>query len=252
SLKFTLECYEEWSEDPKFYRTKVTTTPGCPSLPSSQWLLLLEGRALDLNKVFSGHYSTAIDAKQSQVLGSGFELTLSQLAATQKVKTFGDWSIATKLWIEALIFIMPWRERELREFHKFMSDIFSTIHYSAHERVLDFDRAIRLLVEQQKFLRYNSFGRFEGLHASHLSSFGMVAINQLSKTGSGASKQAGRSQGGSKWPSGSSRFGEPCHKWNRGQCEKEVKECLYYHVCDRGNCKGAHKRVECPLAKGTQ
>ncbi|KAG0695351.1 hypothetical protein DFH29DRAFT_814267, partial [Suillus ampliporus] len=170
-----------WSEDPKFYQTKVTTTPGCPCLPSSQWLLLLEGRALDLDKVFSGNYSTAIDAKQSQVLGSGFELTLSQPTPTHKVKSAGDWNIAADLWGEALSFIMPWREREIRQYQRFISNIFATRHYSLHERVLDFNRAVQLA--QQKFLQFNNFRQFEDLQASHLSSFGMVAVNQLAKPG---------------------------------------------------------------------
>ncbi|KAG2358901.1 hypothetical protein BDR07DRAFT_1488810 [Suillus spraguei] len=46
----TLECYEEWSDDPKFYCTKVVTTLGCPSLTTSQWTLLLEGKAVDLHQ----------------------------------------------------------------------------------------------------------------------------------------------------------------------------------------------------------
>ncbi|KAG2091340.1 uncharacterized protein F5147DRAFT_440998 [Suillus discolor] len=62
-IRATLECYEEWSDDPKFYRTKIVTTPGCLNLSTSQWTLLLEGKAVDLDKVFTGRYSTAIDTK---------------------------------------------------------------------------------------------------------------------------------------------------------------------------------------------
>ncbi|KAG1733494.1 hypothetical protein EDB19DRAFT_1830880 [Suillus lakei] len=41
--QLTLECYEEWSEETKYYRGQVTGTPGCPGFPLSQWTLLLEG-----------------------------------------------------------------------------------------------------------------------------------------------------------------------------------------------------------------
>lgn len=229
-LRATLECYEEWSDDPKFYRTKIITTPGCPSLSTSQWTLLLEGKAVDLNKVFTGRYLTAIDSKQSQPLGKGFELTLSLPTVSHKVKTAGDWGIATDLWTQALVFLMPWREEEVRSYRNYISGIFTNHHYSHHERVLDFDRAVRLLVEQQKFVRLNDYSRFEGLKSSHLSAFGMVAYSQAPRTmGLSGEKSSREVMGGGKHGRGR---GEPCHKWNRGECDKEAKECLYFHVCD--------------------
>ncbi|KAG1780128.1 hypothetical protein EV702DRAFT_964501, partial [Suillus placidus] len=99
-------------------------TPGCPSFPLSQWTLLLEGRAPDLEKVLSGHFSTSIDPKQTQPLGKGFEITILQPSTTHKVKTYGDWSIAIDLWIEALTFIMPWKESELRGYKHYLSRFF--------------------------------------------------------------------------------------------------------------------------------
>jgi hypothetical protein len=238
-IKMALECYEEWSDDPKYYRTKITTTPGCPKLSTTQWSLLLEGKAVDLDKVFTGRYSTAIDSKQTQSLGKGFELSLSQPTVSHKVKSAGDWGIATDLWTRALTFIMPWREEEVREYRDYISDIFGNHHYSVHERVLDFDRAVRLLVEQQKFLRLDDFSKFDGLKSSHLSAFGMVACMQ-------SPNDSGEKSGSKRQSRGR---GEPCHKWNRGECEKEARECLYFHVCDRGSCRGNHKRGECPLDK---
>ncbi|KAG2117707.1 hypothetical protein DEU56DRAFT_747986 [Suillus clintonianus] len=242
-IKKSLQCYEEWSDDPKYYRTKITTTPGCPKLSTSQWTLLLEGKAVDLDKVFTGRYSTAIDSKQTQSLGKGFELSLSQPTVSHKVKSAGDWGIATDLWTRALTFIMPWREEEVREYRDYMSDIFGNHFYSVHERVLDFDRAVRLLVEQQKYLRLDDFQKFDGLKSSHLSAFGMVAMQNARDTGEKSGKDFG---GGKRQSKGR---GEPCHKWNRGECKKEANECLYFHVCDRGSCRGNHKRGECPMDK---
>ncbi|KAG2047483.1 hypothetical protein BDR06DRAFT_859903, partial [Suillus hirtellus] len=59
-------------------------------------------------------------------------------------------------------------------YRRFISNIFTTRHYSLYERVLDFDQAVQLLVEQQKFLQFNSFRQFKDLQASHLLSFGMI------------------------------------------------------------------------------
>ncbi|KAG1763649.1 hypothetical protein EV702DRAFT_1051749 [Suillus placidus] len=80
--QLTLDCYEEWAKDPKYYRGQITSTMGCPSFPTLQWTLLLEGQAPDLEKVLSGHYSMAIDPKQTQSLGKGFEIILSQPSST--------------------------------------------------------------------------------------------------------------------------------------------------------------------------
>ncbi|KAG2359223.1 hypothetical protein BDR07DRAFT_1292869, partial [Suillus spraguei] len=103
-----------WAEDSKYYWGQVTSTPGCLCFPLSQWTLLFKGRTPNLEKVLSRHYSTTIDPKQSQSLRKGFKITLSQLVSTHKIKSYGDWSIATDLWIDALTFIMPWKESELQ------------------------------------------------------------------------------------------------------------------------------------------
>lgn len=177
--ELTLECYEEWTEDTKYYRGQVTATLGCPSFPLSQWTLLLKGRAPDLEKVLSGHYSTTIDPKQTQSLGKGFEITMLQPSATHKVKTYGDWSIATDLWIEALTFIMPWKESELRGYKCYLSGFFVNVHYTLHSHIIDFDKACHLKIEGQKYLRFDCISKFRRLEITHLSSLGMVAYAEL-------------------------------------------------------------------------
>ncbi|KAG1747001.1 hypothetical protein EDD22DRAFT_785727 [Suillus occidentalis] len=235
--ELTLDCYEEWSDDTKYYQGQVTATPGCPSFPLSQWTLLLEGRAPDLEKVLSGHYSTSIDPKQTQSLGKGFEITLPQPITTHKVKTYGDWSITTDLWIEALSFIMPWKESELREYKRYISGFFIDVHYALHTRILNFDKACRLKVEGQKYLHFDAISKFRRLEVSHLSSLGMVAYAELHQLNpKGRADATGR--------------GKPCHNWNRGICDKSATDCSRFHVCSR--CRAGHKRTDCPLAKTTK
>lgn len=251
--QLTLDCYEEWSEDSKYYRGQVTATPGCPSFPLSQWTLLLEGRAPDLEKVVSGHYSTTIDPKQSQSLGKGFEIVMAQPITTHKVKTYGDWSIATDLWIEALTFIMPWKESELRGYKRYLSGFFIDVHYSLHSRIIDFDKACRLKIEGQKYLRFNSLSEFHRLEVTHLSSLGMVAfteLQQLSVLSGSGDRVSNKGIGGGKKRSETSNRGEPCHNWNRGACNKSTAECMRFHVCSK--CRGGHKRGDCPMAKATK
>ncbi|KAG1730360.1 hypothetical protein EDD22DRAFT_753707, partial [Suillus occidentalis] len=237
----TLNCYEEWSDNTKYYWGQVTATPGCPSFPLSQWTLLLEGRAPDLEKVLLGHYSTSINLKQTQSLGKGFTITLSQPTTTHKVQTYGDWSIVTDLWIEALSFIMPWKKSELHGYKYYISGFFVNVHYALHTRILDFDKACHLKVEGQKYLQFDAISKFCQLEVSHLSSLGMVAyakLHQLNSSPGDKENVKGREV---------VRKGEPCHNWNRGICDKSATDCTQFHVCSQ--CQAGHKRTDCPLAK---
>jgi hypothetical protein len=218
--------------------------PGCPSFPLSQWTLLLEGRAPDLEKIFSGHYSTIINPEQAQLLGKGFKIVLSQHTPMHKVKTYGDWSITTDLWIDALSFIMPWKESELHGYKRYISSFFVNVHYSLHSQIIDFDRACRLKIEGKKFLCFNSINEFRWLEVSHLSSLGMVTyskLQQLSSSYLSGEKGFSKGAGGGKKSShqDSSLWGETCNNWNRGVCEKASTKCICYHVCSR--CQGPHK-----------
>ncbi|KIK39919.1 hypothetical protein CY34DRAFT_88337 [Suillus luteus UH-Slu-Lm8-n1] len=241
----------KWSDNTKFYWGQVTATPGCSRFPLSQWSLLLEGRAPDLEKVLSRYYSTTIDSKQTQSLGKGFKITLSQPTTTHRVKTYSDWSVATDLWVEALTFIMPWKEAELRGYKCYMSRFFIDIHYSLHSRIIDFDKAGQLKIEGQKYLRFNSIAKFHCLEITHLSSLRMVAYSKLQQLPSSrvtGDKSSGRGSGGGRKSAHSDSLqGELCHNWNRGACNKSSAECPRFHVCNK--CRGGHKRAECPMAK---
>ncbi|KAG1808149.1 hypothetical protein EV424DRAFT_1329059, partial [Suillus variegatus] len=201
--------------------------PGCPSFPLSQWTLLLEGRAPDLEKVLSGHYSTSIDPKQTQPLGKGFEITLSQPTTTHKVKTYGDWSIAMDLWIEALSFIMLWKETELRGYKHYISGFFVNVHYALHTRILNFDKVCHLKVEGQKYLHFDTISKFRRLEVSHLSSLGMVAYAELHQLNPSSGDKGNVKAGGvaRKSRGDGSGKGEPCHNWNRGICNKSATDC---------------------------
>jgi len=45
------------------------------------------------------------------------------------------------LWVEALSFLMPWKEPKLRGYKRYLSGFFIDIHYSYHFRVIEFDKA---------------------------------------------------------------------------------------------------------------
>jgi hypothetical protein len=59
------------------------------------------------------------------------------------------------LWIEALAFIMPWKDSELRGYKQYISRFFVNIHYSLHSRIINFNKACRLKIEGQKSLQFD-------------------------------------------------------------------------------------------------
>ncbi|KAG1894967.1 uncharacterized protein F5891DRAFT_960753, partial [Suillus fuscotomentosus] len=135
------------------------------------------------------------------------------------VHSYGDWSIASELWIDALSFIMPWKELELRDYNRYLTGIFTDIHYSVHSYIINFDQACQLKVKGKKYLHFNDFHEFKQLETSHLSSLGMVVFTELqcpsglpssSDKGSGKSLNAGQKLAHTD----SSSQREPCHNWN--------------------------------------
>ena len=64
-----LELLEDWATDPTYVVRKILLSPGCPDFPPDQWLNIVKGFAVNLAKVLGAHYSTDVEAKQSQDLG---------------------------------------------------------------------------------------------------------------------------------------------------------------------------------------
>ena len=65
-----LELLEDSAIDPAYVVRKILLSPGCPDFPPDQWLNIVKGFAVDLAKVLGAHYSTDVEAKQSQDLGT--------------------------------------------------------------------------------------------------------------------------------------------------------------------------------------
>jgi len=65
----------------------------CPEFPDSEWTNILAGRAINLDAVLSGYYSTSNNDEQVEEIGD-LEIQFGTVNPTKTVSATGDWSIA--------------------------------------------------------------------------------------------------------------------------------------------------------------
>ncbi|KAH7911760.1 hypothetical protein BJ138DRAFT_1179310 [Hygrophoropsis aurantiaca] len=167
----TLDILDKWSTDPKFIRSKILLAVGCPDFPPDQWLNVVQGNVVDLDKVLAAHYSTDTDQKQTQEMGL-FQFSLKMANTSRFVKSQADWSIAHYKYVRAIAFALPWMRDSIQTYHDFILQTFAAFHPSAHSHVIAFDRAVRLRVAHQKYIGLDDVSKFDDLRNIHLNPYG--------------------------------------------------------------------------------
>ena len=114
------------------------------TFPPDQWLNIVKGFAVNLAKVLGAHYSTDVEAKQSQDLGELFQISIRVPKQSKAITTHGDRVITFGKTIQAITFTMPGRHAEYIAYQAYLSALFASVSPSFHSRVLDLDKAIRL------------------------------------------------------------------------------------------------------------
>jgi hypothetical protein len=71
-----------------------------------EWNNVLAGKAVNLDVIFSGMYSTATDSKTIENLGD-LELHFGVAKSAKSVKTHGDWIITWRTAVTATKFVFP-------------------------------------------------------------------------------------------------------------------------------------------------
>ncbi|KIK72189.1 hypothetical protein PAXRUDRAFT_181185, partial [Paxillus rubicundulus Ve08.2h10] len=213
--------------------------PGAPDFPPDQWTNILTGLAVDLNKILGAHYSTDIETKQMKDIRDLFQLSIRTSKQSKIIRTHGDWVIAFGKTLQATVFALPQRSAEYAAWQTYISQLFASVQFSQHKRVIEFDKAARLRVANQKHIHLIDFAKFDDLRTIFLSPIG-IGSGSGNRTGDQGRRSDGRSSTTSRR--------ECCHKWNRGSCDKPAVECQYEHVCDKRRCRGAHGRSECSRA----
>jgi hypothetical protein len=207
-----------------------------PEFPDSEWNNVLAGKAVNLDVVFSGMYSTVTDNRAIENIGD-LELHFGASKPAKTVETHGDWVIAWRIAFRATQFIFPHRANELEEYNDYITSYFASIHPSAHSKVLNLDRAIRRHVGSVNNVSLNEFAKFRYLETRHLHGHGAGESSAPPKE-----KTKQRNSSDPTW-----RKADPCRLWNEGKCRHQASSCKFRHVCEI--CRGPHPKGSCDSEK---
>jgi hypothetical protein len=238
SQELTCNLVQNHLLDLKSSKRMVLGSKRVPEFADSEWNNILAGKAVNIDVVFSGMYSTVTDNRAIKNIGD-LELHFGAAKPAKTVETHGDWVIAWRSVFKATKFIFPHREAELDEYNDYITSYFASIHPSAHPRVLNLDRAIRKQVGSVNNVSLNEFGKFHYLETRHLQGHGTGKSSFIAK------ERTKQKDG----PDSSWRKADPCRLWNDGRCGHQASACKFRHICEI--CRGPHCKGSCPGEKGT-
>jgi hypothetical protein len=236
SQELTRKMVQNHALDLKLTKLKVLGAKRVPEFPDMEWNNVLLGKAVNLDVVFTGMFSTATDSRTIENLGE-LELHFGAAKPAKSVNTHGDWIIAWRIAFRATKFIFPHRENELDEYTEYISSYFASVQPSAHWKVFNLDKAIRKRVGSVNNISLNEFSKFRYLETRYLHGHGAGESGEPSKQ-----KASERSGAGTNW-----RQTDPCRLWNDGKCDKKASSCKYRHICEL--CRGPHVKGDCIRGK---
>ncbi|THH27792.1 hypothetical protein EUX98_g6401 [Antrodiella citrinella] len=211
-LEETLRLKENYTRDIAQCKQLVLAQPCAPELPDVVWDPILKNSYVDLNKIFTGFYSTSGDARQSHKLGD-LELYTEQIKTDRTITQHGHWTIAFTKYVEGVLFTYPHRAWELRTYGEYINNTFAAVRDGEQQKVINYERAVRTMVGRRNDLLLTDFSRFNHLYTMHVNS-----------SGAGSSSGASQAQGGGRRPvnlnpGGTRTFSnEICKRWNAGKC----------------------------------
>lgn len=231
-LRRTHSLLENYARDPKTARTHLVLDPRCPQYPYNQWLTLLRGDTADLDQVLSSGYSVNHNDQQTETVGS-LEINFGASKPSRIVETHGHWVIAWNQVSDTTVFAFPHRAAELAEYGRHVTQLFASFPESLHQRVINYDRAVRIRVAQRRDLLLTDLNRFTDLH--------VLWIQSATISGGVSGRLSSRGPPAVESPK---RRREPCNRWNSGSCRNSTSSCTYAHVCSR--CRSnSHTGTKC-------
>lgn len=217
-----------------------------PSIPNGEWDNVLSGRALDLDKIFTGFHIVIPEDTTSRF--GRFELIArGEGVATRVIRTHGDWVIAYNLATRAILFVFEHRRRELENYGAYIHSLFASYQDSMHGRVIEFDKSIRACASNRGDLELSDTGDvdFVRLEKQFLNLQGRGDGSGGGGSSNGRSKAKGNFAGAGF--SGSTvrraRSQDACGRWNDNH-PHSAEKCTYAHVC--AVCRGDHTKGKCP------
>ena len=182
SLTATQSILKNISRDFKTVKVSLLNSPTLPQFPKSEWVSLLSEHAVDLNHVLASHYSTSHEEKRTEHIGDLEFFISGHSKPTKAVKTHGNWVSAWDQTVEATLFVFEHRGMELREYRHHITQLFTSLNAPLHSRIIQYDRAMRNRVAQQRNLLLTNFSEFTDLHVLHIQKPGISGSHSEGRT----------------------------------------------------------------------
>jgi hypothetical protein len=232
-LKLTLKYLRDWAIDPKFVRASITNSASCPDFPYSEWGNIINGRAVNLDQVFSAFYSTSNDNRHVTQLGN-LEITSDTASTPAKViKKDSEWRNSWEKAEDAYNYLMPHRGGELKKYGRHISKIFFATSEIFHYQVIQYDKAVRAFAASRRDILLGDYEEFTDIRMHHIDNLGS---GHSQTAGPGPQKSPNRAKPANR------RKNETCHRHNNGNCPGS---CGRLHACNI--CKDpTHVEPHCP------
>ncbi|KAK0229573.1 hypothetical protein EDD85DRAFT_973357 [Armillaria nabsnona] len=198
----------------------------CPSLPDKLWTAILQDDVVDFDEIFTSINSATIDNKKTVQIGGGLSLALNTVKASTKITQHGHWVIAWQAYTEAVLFAFPSRRHELNAYLHHINKLFGVCHDSLHYRVINYDRAARIIIGSRRDVLFSDFHEFVHEKTAYIDSVGM-AVNQDSVETSKKSVARLRT---ALQTQGTATADDICRNYNWGECHFGTK-CRRTHAC---------------------
>ncbi|KAI0718716.1 hypothetical protein C8T65DRAFT_570178, partial [Cerioporus squamosus] len=233
----TAELLDEYRVDVAAAKADLLRSTIAPEFPDSQWTNLLLGKPVDFDTLLSSHYSSKGDDKRVEQIGD-VELSFGSREPTRKVSSYGDWVTAFEMYRDATLFAFSHRKNELSTYRTHIIGQFKNNNDVFAGRVIEYDRAVRKKVSENRSLLLSDVFEFFGLYVQFIAPTGanVVATAVEAASGPGGGRVKGKS---------TARKAEPCQRYNADRCPNFASTCRYRHVCSGCNAKG-HMVSDCP------
>ncbi len=238
-IQKTARLLKEYRLDVAADKADLLDTTIAPEFPDSEWNNLLLGKPVDFDVLLTSNFSSKTDDKHVEQVGD-VELSYTSREPARKVTRYGDWVTAFEMFQEATVFAFPHRRSELAVYRTHIIRQFRTNDKIFDARVIDYDRADRKSVSQNRGFLLSDLTEFFPLYVQFISSTGSSTITATVQAASSSGKRLG---GGKSKPS--NRKTEACIRYNNDACPNLASNCRYQHICSGCNAKG-HREPACP------
>ena len=141
SQELTRKLVHNHTVNIKITKYNLFSAQGLPEFPDSEWVKVLQGKAVDLDVIISKIHSTVTDNQATESFGD-FLLRFGHSKLIKMIKNHGNWLIAYSAFQLAMQFVYPHSAAKLIHYGEYITAYFASSDVARQGRVLNLDKVI--------------------------------------------------------------------------------------------------------------